>query len=79
LIKLRYHEYAGLKDYSFGKYINGKLVLTTVSFLLIKQMPKYIDKFSDYRIFRTDGFKHVLYKNGNATVILTDQILQQAI
>jgi two-component system, NtrC family, nitrogen regulation sensor histidine kinase NtrY len=71
LLDRKYHEYAGLRDYSFAKYINGKLVLITGEFPFDKTDAEYIDKFSDYRIFKTDGFKHVLYKNGNATVILT--------
>jgi two-component system, NtrC family, nitrogen regulation sensor histidine kinase NtrY len=71
LLDKKYHEYAGLKDYSFAKYINGKLVLMTGEFPFDKTDADYVDKFSDYRIFRTDGFKHVLYKNGNATVIIS--------
>jgi signal transduction histidine kinase len=71
LLDKKYHEYAGLKDYSFAKYINGELVLRTEGFPYDKTDAEYVDKFSDYRIFRTDGFKHVLYKNGNATVIIT--------
>jgi len=71
LLDKKYHEYAGLRDYSFAKYINGKLVLITGEFPFDKTDAEYIDKFSDYRIFKTNGFKHVLYKNGNATVILT--------
>ena len=38
---------------------------------MIKLMLNMLKKISDYRIFRHDGFKHVLYKNGNATVIIT--------
>ena len=71
LLDKKYHGYAGLKDYSFAKYINGELVLRTEGFPFDKTDAEYIDKFSDYRIFKTDGFKHVLYKNGNATVIIT--------
>ena len=71
LLDKKYHEYAGLRDYSFAKYINGKLVLITGEFPFDKTDAEYIDKFSDYRIFKTERFKHVLYKNGNATVILT--------
>jgi two-component system nitrogen regulation sensor histidine kinase NtrY len=71
LLDKRYHGYAGLKDYSFAKYINGELVLRTPEFPYDKTDAEYVDKFSDYRIFRTEGYKHVLYKNGNATVIIT--------
>ncbi len=71
LLDKRYHGYAGLKDYSFAKYINGELVLRTEGFPFDKTDAEYVDKFSDFRIFKTDGFKHVLYKNGNATVIIS--------
>ena len=71
LLDKKYHRYAGLKDYSFAKYINGELVLRTPEFPYDKTDAEYIDKFSDYRVFKTEGFKHVLYKNGNATVIIS--------
>ncbi len=71
LLDKKYHEYAGLKDYSFAKYINGEIVLRTPEFPFDKTDAEYVDKFSDYRIFRTEGYKHVLYKNGNTTVIIT--------
>jgi two-component system, NtrC family, nitrogen regulation sensor histidine kinase NtrY len=71
LLDKRYHGYAGLKDYSFAKYINGELVLRTEGFPFDKTDAEYVDKFSDFRIFKADGFKHVLYKNGNATVIIS--------
>ncbi len=71
----KYHGYAGLKDYSFAKYINGEIVLRTGEFPYDKTDAEYVDKFSDYRIFRTDGFKHVLYKNGNTTVIISRPVL----
>ena len=70
LLDKKYHGYAGLKDYSFAKYINGELVLGTGDFPYDKTDADYIDKTTDYRIFRIDGFKHVLYKNGNSTVII---------
>jgi len=71
LLDKKYHGYSGLKDYSFAKYINGKLVLITGEFPFDKTDAEYVDKISDYRIFNTDGYKHVLYKNGNATVIIS--------
>jgi signal transduction histidine kinase len=77
LLDKKYHEYAGLKDYSFAKYINGEMVLSTGEFPYDKTDAEYVDKFSDYRIFRTDGYKHVLYKNGNATVIISRPDLTQ--
>ncbi|HZY24504.1 MAG TPA: MFS domain-containing histidine kinase [Bacteroidales bacterium] len=71
LVDKKYHGYTELKDYSFAKYINGELVLITGDFPFDKTDVEYIDKFADFRIFRTDGFKHVLFKNGNTTVIIT--------
>jgi signal transduction histidine kinase len=71
LLDKKYHGYSGLKDYSFAKYINGEMVLRTGDFPFDKTDTEYIDKDSDYRIFRTEGFKHVLYKNGNATVMIS--------
>ena len=38
LLDKKYHGYAGLKDYSFAKYINGEMVLRTGEFPLIKLM-----------------------------------------
>jgi two-component system, NtrC family, nitrogen regulation sensor histidine kinase NtrY len=75
LVDKKYHGYAGLKEYSFAKYINGEMVLRTGEFPYDKTDAEYVDKFSDYRIFRTEGYNHVLYKNGNATVIISRQVL----
>jgi two-component system nitrogen regulation sensor histidine kinase NtrY len=71
LLDKRYHGYSGLKDYSYAKYLNGEIVLRTGEFPFNKTDNEYIKDVSDYRIFRADGFKHVLYKNGNATVIIS--------
>jgi two-component system nitrogen regulation sensor histidine kinase NtrY len=71
LLDKKYHGYAGLKDYSFAKYLNGEMVLRTGEFPFDKTDAEYVDKISDYRIFRTEGYKHVLYKNGNATVMIS--------
>jgi signal transduction histidine kinase len=71
LLDKKYHGFTGLKDYSFAKYINGEIVLRTGDFPFDKTDAEYLDKVSDYRIFRTEGFKHVLYKNGNSTVIIS--------
>jgi two-component system, NtrC family, nitrogen regulation sensor histidine kinase NtrY len=75
LLDKKYHGYAGLKDYSFVKYINGEMVLRTGDFPFDKTDAEYVDKFSDYRIFSTDGYKHVLYNNGNTTVIISRPVL----
>ena len=71
LLDKKYHGYAGIKDYSFAKYINGELVLSTGDFPYDKTDAEYVDKIADYRIFNTEGFRHVLYKNGNATIMIT--------
>ena len=75
LVDKKYHGYAGLKEYSFAKYINGEMVLRTGEFPFDKTDAEYVDKFSDYRIFKADGYNHVLYKNGNATVIISRLVL----
>jgi two-component system nitrogen regulation sensor histidine kinase NtrY len=71
LLDKKYHGYARLKDYSFAKYINGELVLRTGEFPYDKTDAEYVGKISDYRLFNTENHKHVLYRNGNATVIIT--------
>lgn len=71
LLDKKYHKYAGVKDYSFAKYINGDIVLRTGDFPYDKSDAEYVDKLSDYRIYSSEGFRHVLYKNGSATVIFS--------
>ncbi len=71
LLDKNYQGYVKLKDYSFAKYINGNLVLRTGEFPYDKTDAEYVDKDSDYRIFNSEGFKHILYKNGNITVIVS--------
>ncbi len=71
LLDKKYHKYAGLKDYSFAKYINGEVVLQTGDFPYDKADTKYIDKTSDFRIFTDHNYRHVLYKNGSATVVIS--------
>ncbi|MGE5419946.1 MAG: ATP-binding protein [Chloroflexota bacterium] len=75
LIDEKYHGYAGLKDYSFAKYINGELVLQNGDFRYDRTDAQYIDKLPDYKIFRSGGFVHLLYKNGNATVLISRPVI----
>jgi two-component system, NtrC family, nitrogen regulation sensor histidine kinase NtrY len=75
LLDKNYRGYSKLRDYSFAKYINGNLVLRTGEFPYDKTDAEYIDKNSDYRIFKSEGYKHVLYKNGNITVIVSKPVL----
>ena len=71
LIDKKFHGYSGLKDYSFAKYINGEIVLKSGEFPYNKNDDDYIEKDSDYRIFNGGMYRHVLFKNGNATVIIS--------
>lgn len=71
LLDKSYHGYSGLKDYSFAKYINGEMVLRTGEFPYDKTDKEYVDQSSDYKFFELDGFRHILYRNGNATVLIS--------
>jgi len=71
LLDKNYHGYARLKDYSFAKYINGEIVLRTGEFPYDKTDADYINENTEFKYFTTDGFNHVLYKNGNATVLIS--------
>ena len=75
LLDEKYHGYSRLKDYFFAKYINGDLVLRSGEFPYDKTDARYVDKISDYRIFRAEDFRHVLFKNGNATVIISRPVI----
>jgi two-component system, NtrC family, nitrogen regulation sensor histidine kinase NtrY len=75
LLDRKYHGYVKLKSYSFAKYINGNLVLQTGNFPYDKTDAQYIDKGYDYRLFESEGFNHVLYKNGNVTVMISEERL----
>jgi two-component system, NtrC family, nitrogen regulation sensor histidine kinase NtrY len=75
LLDKNYQGYAKLKDYSFAKYINGNLVVSTGDFPYDKTDAEYVNKDSDYRIFNREGFKHILYKNGNITIVVSRQQL----
>ncbi|MDO9340167.1 MAG: hypothetical protein Q7T72_06520, partial [Bacteroidales bacterium] len=71
LLDKKYHSYAGLKDYSFAKYINGKIVLRNGEFPYNEADAAYVEESPDYKFFKSEGFKHILYKNGNATVLIS--------
>ncbi|MGD0582428.1 MAG: HAMP domain-containing sensor histidine kinase [Bacteroidales bacterium] len=73
LLDRKYHGYVKLKDYSFAKYINGNLVLQIGDFPFDKTDAQYIGKSSDYRLFDGEGYNHVLYKNGNITVMISEE------
>ncbi len=71
LLDKKFRGYSGLKDYSFAKYINGGIVLKSGEFPYDETDDNYVDKASEYRLFSSDGFKHVAYRNGNATVLIS--------
>ncbi|MBN1108246.1 MAG: HAMP domain-containing protein, partial [Bacteroidales bacterium] len=71
LLDRRFRGHSDIKDYSFAKYINGELVLKSGDFAYSKGDDEYIGRDADYRIFRSGGFRHILYRNGNATVMLS--------
>ena len=71
LLDKKYYKYADLKDYSFAKYINGEVVLHTGDFAYNKVDADYVNGFTDYRLFNAEGYDHVLYRNGNSTVIIS--------
>ncbi len=71
LIDKKYHGYTRLKDYSFAKYVNGEIILMTGEFAYDKTDAEYIDRSTDYRLFKSEGFNHVLYRNGNITTVIS--------
>jgi len=75
LLDKKYHGYARLKDYSFAKYVNGEIVLRTGEYPYFKTDAQYTIKNTDYTIFNGEGYNHVLYKNGNVTVIISRPLL----
>jgi len=64
-----------MKYYSFAKYINGSVVLNYGEFPYNKADDEYVDENTDYRIFVDEKFRHILYRNGNATVIISRPVL----
>jgi signal transduction histidine kinase len=75
LLDKRFHGYSGLKNYSFAKYLNGEIILSHGDFPYNKADEEYVDETSDYRVFDNEGFKHILYCNGNATVMISRPLL----
>jgi signal transduction histidine kinase len=72
LLDRKYNSNMRLRDYSYAKYINGTLVLQDGSFPYEKNDGAYIDPSADYKVFNHEWFKHILYKNGNVTVIISE-------
>jgi two-component system, NtrC family, nitrogen regulation sensor histidine kinase NtrY len=71
LLDKKFKGYYEMRDYSFAKYINGEIVLNSGDFPYDKNDDDYFDRSSDYKVFNGGGFKHVLFRNGNATVIIS--------
>jgi two-component system nitrogen regulation sensor histidine kinase NtrY len=71
LLDRKYHSYARLKDYSFAKYINGEIVLSTGDYPYNKSDAGYIENVVDYGFFKVDSWDHALYRNGNVTVMIS--------
>jgi signal transduction histidine kinase len=75
LLDEKYKGYSGLKDYSFAKYINGEIVLRAGEFPYQKSDGHYVENVDEYRVFREGRYRHVLYKNGNSTVIISRPLI----
>lgn len=75
LLDEKFKGYAGLKDYSFAKYINGEIVLRAGEFPYSKSDAQYVANVEEYRVFKGEGYRHVLYKNGNSTVIISRPLI----
>lgn len=71
LLDKKFHGLGGLKDYSFAKYLNGEVVIRNGDFPYNLSDTDYVDENSDFKFFNSGGFRHILYKNGNATVIIS--------
>ena len=71
LLDRKYYKYASIKDYSFAKYINGEIVLRVGDFAYNKTDAEYVDNLAEYRLFDDKGFDHVLFVNGNSTIIIS--------
>jgi two-component system, NtrC family, nitrogen regulation sensor histidine kinase NtrY len=75
LLDKKYYSYARLKDYSFAKYINGEIALRTGEFPYNRTDAEYIENVTDYRSFKAESYRHVLYRNGNATVLISRPVI----
>jgi len=71
LLDKKFHGYSGLREYAFAKYLNGEVVIRNGDFPYNMNDADYVVENSDFRFFNSGGFKHILYKNGNATVIIS--------
>ena len=75
LFDKNYYGFARLKDYSFAKYINGEIVIKSGDFPYNNNDVDYIGTETDYSIFKSLKYRHILYKNGNITTIISRPLL----
>ena len=71
LLDKKYHSYSRLKDNSFAKYINGEAVLMIGDFPYNNTDAEYVENVADYKAFKADSYDHLLYRNGNVTVVIS--------
>ncbi len=72
LLDKKYHGYSGLSDYSFIKYIDGFTAISYGEYDYNSEDSVYLNNLrSDYLIYKEGGFKHILFKNGGTTVIIS--------
>ncbi|NSW94751.1 MAG: HAMP domain-containing histidine kinase [Bacteroidales bacterium] len=62
--------YSWNEEYSMAKYINGEIVFRTGEFSFHRTDEGYVDPASDYHIIKTNGYKLVVYRNGNVSVVI---------
>jgi signal transduction histidine kinase len=75
LLDKKFNIFSDLREYSYAKYINGLIVLNSGDFPYKKTDDEYIDENSEYRIFNAENKKHVVYKNGNTTVVISRPLI----
>lgn len=77
LLDKDYHGYAGLRDYSFAKYIKGQAVLTYGDYDYQNSDEEYVQGVSEYREFVEENYKHILYRNGETTVVISRSVVSK--
>ncbi len=75
LLEKNYHGFANLKEYSFAKYINGRAVLRTGTFPYDDTDAAYLVADTEFRFFRSEKVDHLVYRNGNATVLISNPVI----
>lgn len=76
LLDKKYNRFSELYKYSFAKYIDGRLVLAHGDYDYYSSDNVYIgDSNADYQIFEENALRHVLYRNGNSTIIISREAL----